>query len=140
VEIAICMAVVCLFVYTPEIFNYVSNSRWCWIASLFALIFVMVCTTSCCGNLPRVYPYNLLLCMNVAVFAGIFLGVMACLAVVPGQTGPIWVAFGSTCSGAFVETLSSNQLIYYNALCQLCCSWVSLRVRRGLTFLVLGLI
>jgi hypothetical protein len=52
-QVCLCMAVVCLFMYTPPIAVYCADNGWTWLVSLVVLLVAMISATSCCGDLPR---------------------------------------------------------------------------------------
>ena len=93
VQIIILMAVICLFLYIPEIQVYASSPKSTWLVILSGFLFLlMTVALSCIPDLNKKYPQNLFGLFLLTVVAGVFLGTLC--AGIPAIY--VWVAFAAT--------------------------------------------
>lgn len=94
VQILVMMAVLCIFVYVPEVRSFAmsSESTWLLVASGFVFLLVVI-ALSCIPELNRKYPRNIIGLFLLSISAGVFIGFLSA-GVTPEY---IWIAFASAC-------------------------------------------
>jgi FtsH-binding integral membrane protein len=95
IEIALCMGVVCIFVYTPGVANYCQHNSWPLFASVLVCVVSMLLASMYTQHFNQVHSYNLVVCFLVSMIVGVFLGVLSATLVTENPV-LVWIAFGTT--------------------------------------------
>ncbi|CAG11983.1 unnamed protein product, partial [Tetraodon nigroviridis] len=106
-QLLVTFAFVAVFTFVNEVKEFVRVNTWTYFVS-YAVFFVSVCVISCCGNLRRKHPWNLVALSVLTLSMSYMVGMIASF----HDTDSVVMAVGITAVVCFTVVLFSLQTKY----------------------------
>eukprot|EP00066_Takifugu_rubripes_P014752 XP_011604018.1 PREDICTED: protein lifeguard 1-like isoform X4 [Takifugu rubripes] len=106
-QLLVTFAFVAVFTFVKEVKEFVMVNTWTYFLS-YAIFFVSVCAISCCGNLRRTHPWNLVALSILTLSMSYMVGMVASF----HDTDSVVMAVGITAIVCFAVVLFSLQTKY----------------------------
>lgn len=106
-QLLVTFAFVAVFTFVEEVKRFVLVNYWTYLVS-YAVFFVSVCVISCCGNLRRRHPWNLVALSVLTLSMSYMVGMVASF----HETESVIMAVGITAFVCFAVVLFSLQTKY----------------------------
>lgn len=103
-QLTVTFAFVAVFTFVDEVKRFVEVNMWTYLVS-YAVFFVSVCAISCCGNLRRQHPWNLIALSVLTLSMSYMVGMIASF----HDTESVVMAVGITAFVCFTVVLFSLQ-------------------------------
>jgi len=104
VQLAVTIAIICLFTFSKDVQDYVVKNLWVFWTAI-GLVVVCLIVLTCCGEMRKMFPYNLIFLGIFTICEGVMLGIVG----TTYEPKAVLTAVGITCVVVFALTLFAFQ-------------------------------